>query len=179
MASVSNPRKNRKLKNRPGPLTKKPKCRKLVTPFASCSATGDLILSNSSRSDTSSSRPKREATTRSLTTKKKKLKATKKSVDITGSSDSEWEYVDEFCSRTKNKDRSEFPYKYRCTLCLNDNKPLPVHLCNTYGDLKRHLQSQRHMEKSFKCENPGCSRIFTRDDSLKRHVKKCNLGFSQ
>lgn len=174
-ALVSKPRKNcDRKKNRPGPLTKKPKCQKLVTPFASCSAI--TLLSDSSCSDTSSSRPKCEAKTRSLTTKKCKLKDIKKSVDITGgSSDSEWEYVDEFCSRKKNKDRSEFPYKYRCTLCLNDNKPLPVHLCNTQGDMRRHLQSQRHMKKSFKCENPGCSRIFTRDDSLKRHVKKCNL----
>ena len=77
---------------------------------------------------------------------------------------SEWEPVNEFFSRRKTyRNRSQF----RCTLCLEKNK---LHLCNSEGDMKRHLQSKSHSERLFHC--PECPKSFTRQDALKRHFSR-------
>ena len=79
---------------------------------------------------------------------------------------SEWEPVNESFSRRKTRRNR---WQFRCTLCLEKDK---VHLCNSEGDMKRHLQSQIHSEKLFHC--PECSKSFTRQDALKRHSRKCS-----
>jgi hypothetical protein len=127
-------------------------------------------LSDSSVSDTSSPSPEVV-----IMTKKRKLEEINNSKDIEFTAvskrkkrdESEWEPVHKSYSRRKVDNKSQ----YRCTLCLEKNGKL--HLCNREGDMARHLQSLIHTPKSFFCPNSGCSKNFTRQDALKRHLNKC------
>ncbi|KAF8886064.1 hypothetical protein CPB84DRAFT_1850208 [Gymnopilus junonius] len=39
------------------------------------------------------------------------------------------------------------------------------------GDMKRHLESLAHQPQSYYCSKPGCGKVFTRIDALKRHIQ--------
>jgi uncharacterized Zn-finger protein len=104
-------------------------------------------------------------------TKKRRRKEIEKSVESTDSEfieESDWESVHKKFSRQKINNTGR--WRYRCTLCLKDNK---LHLCKREGDMMRHLLSLKHTPKSFFCTNHGCTKAYTRRDALKRHRKKC------
>lgn len=44
------------------------------------------------------------------------------------------------------------------------------HWAGTMGDMTRHWQSRRHSEAAFDCK--ACGRAYTRDDALKRHMRR-------
>ena len=63
--------------------------------------------------------------------------------------------------------------KYRCTLCWDSGTET---ICTSKGDMDRHLQTKKHIPKSFPCS--WCTSSFTRPDSQKRHMmnNSCNRG---
>ena len=54
-------------------------------------------------------------------------------------------------------------HSYQCLTCPHIRTP-------NLGDIKRHFQSLKHQEHSFRCV-PDCGRTYTREDALRRHIK--------
>ena len=54
--------------------------------------------------------------------------------------------------------------KYKCELCVD-------FYTGSKHDLARHLESKQHKAPSHVCPVPLCRKAFTREDSLKRHMK--------
>ena len=75
-----------------------------------------------------------------------------------------WEKRDNMRSVILNKGKAS----YRCDLCSKAGRYFST---KTQGDLTRHIQSLAHSAKSFECTTPGCGKVYTRTDSLKRHQR--------
>ncbi len=73
-------------------------------------------------------------------------------------------------SPRQKRDRDEGPSsarkvkKYKCELCVD-------FYTGTKHDLARHLESRQHKAPSHICPVPLCRKAYTREDSLKRHIK--------
>ena len=98
------------------------------------------------------------------------LKAGEEPTTSDSSSSSSWERVEKSLAYSRKRSTRGFKYRYRCDLCHENNEK---HICDKEGDMKRHLQSLKHSQKSFSCTNPDCKKTFTREDALKRHKNSC------
>jgi hypothetical protein len=139
----------------------------------SSSLIGSPLTSLSDSSNSPSPSPK------AITNKKRKLEEIDNDDDLEFTEvkekrkiqpvNSEWEPVTESYSRQMIHNK----WQYRCTACFKEAGR--DHLCTREGDMQRHLQTLRHTPKSFFCSNSGCSRSFTREDALTRHMIKCRF----
>ena len=78
----------------------------------------------------------------------------------------EWVKQDDSSSVKKGKHKT----LYRCDLCFVKDR---IVITTAPGDLQRHLLSLAHKPKSFFCTQAGCNKSYTREDAVKRHLKKC------
>lgn len=141
----------------PGPSSDQTVWTNQLTSSSGCIPSPPVGLSSSS-SDSASDASFPLAMTR---TKKRKLKRT----SVTPELDPKF-YIPIIISKE---------LRYYCTLCLND-PGFKQHYATKLGDLRRHLQVKKHGPKSFHCPNRdhGCQSIFTRDDSLRRHLENAS-----